>query len=95
MTMPCEGIGEFGDARRAARGAWLFDRMVALGSLCLRKIGGDRNGEIAAHRFLDSPQVSAGEIIATLSERTGERCRGQQIVVAQSLPRRRPGTQPR
>jgi hypothetical protein len=83
MMMPCEGIGEFGDVRRAARGAWLFDRIVALGSLCLRKIGGDRNGEIAAHRFLDSPQVSAGEIIATLSERTAERCRGQRIIVAQ------------
>src|SRR5271169_1746988 len=81
--MPGEGIGEFGDARRAARGAWLFDRIVAMGSLCLRKVGGDRAGEIAAHRFLDSPQVSAGEIIATLSGRTGERCHGQRIIVAQ------------
>src|SRR6516225_5799062 len=65
--MPLEGIGEFGDARRAVRGAWLFGRIVATGSLCLRKVGGDRAGEIAAHRFLDSPQVSAEEIIATLS----------------------------
>ena len=81
--MACEGIGEFGDARRAVRGAWLFERIVATGSLCLRKVGGDRAGEIAAHRFLDSPQVSAEEIIATLSGRTGERCRGQRIVVAQ------------
>src|SRR6516165_8481277 len=59
--MACEGIGEFGDARRAVRGAWLFERIVATGSLCLRKVGGDRAGEIAAHRFLDSPQVSAVE----------------------------------
>jgi hypothetical protein len=81
--MPCEGIGEFGDARRAARGSWLFDRIVAIGSLCLRKVGGDRAGEIAAHRFLDSPQVSAEEIITTLSEGTGERCHGQRIIVAQ------------
>jgi hypothetical protein len=81
--MPSEGIGEFGDVRRAARGAWLFDRIVATGSLCLRQVGGDRAGEIAAHRFLDSRQVSAEEIIATLSRRTGERCRGQRIVVAQ------------
>jgi hypothetical protein len=36
MMMPSEGIGEFGDARRAARGAWLFGRIVALGSLCFR-----------------------------------------------------------
>jgi hypothetical protein len=81
--MQFEGIGEFGDARRAARGAWLFERIVAIGSLVLRKVGGDRAGEIAAHRFLDSPQVSADEIIATLSRRTGERCQGQRIVVAQ------------
>jgi hypothetical protein len=81
--MPLAGIGEFGDVRRAARGAWLFDRIVATGSLCLRKVGGDRAGEIAAHRFLDSPQVSAGEIIATLAQRTVEACRGRQIIVAQ------------
>jgi hypothetical protein len=76
-------IGAFGDARRAARGAWLFDRIVATGSLVLRKIGGDRAGEIAAHRFLDSPQVSAGEIIETLARRTAEAGRGRRLVVAQ------------
>jgi len=81
--MPFEGIGEFGDARRAARGAWLFERIVATGSLILRKIGGDRAGEIAAHRFLDAPQVGAGEIIETLARRTGETCRGRRVIVAQ------------
>jgi len=81
--MPVEGIGEFGDARRGVRGAWLFDRIVATGSLCLRKVGGDRAGEIAAHRFLDSPEVSAGEIIETLARRTAEACRGRRIIVAQ------------
>jgi Transposase DDE domain len=81
--MPFEGIGEFGDARRAERGAWLFDRIVATGSLVLRKVGGDRAGEIAAHRFLDSPQVRAGEIIETLAQRTAEACRGRRVVVAQ------------
>jgi hypothetical protein len=81
--MPFEGIGEFGDARRAARGAWLFERIVATGSLVLRRIGGDRAGEIAAHRFLDSAQVSAGEIIETLARRTGAACRGRRVIVAQ------------
>jgi hypothetical protein len=76
-------IGAFGDPRRAGRGAWLFERIVATGSLVLRKIGGDRAGEIAAHRFLDSPQVSADEIIETLARRTAEACRGRQVVVAQ------------
>jgi hypothetical protein len=52
----------------------------------LRKVGGDRaigRGEIAAHRFLASLQVGAVEIIATLGGRTGERCQGRRIVVAQ------------
>ena len=83
--MPVEGIGEFGDARRAVRGAWLFDRIVASGSLCLRKVGGDRAGEIAAHRFVGSPEVGAGEIIETLARRTAEACRGRRIIVAQDI----------
>jgi hypothetical protein len=29
-----ERIGEFGDVRRAERGAWLFDRIVATGLWC-------------------------------------------------------------
>lgn len=81
--MQSEGIGGFGDVRRAERGAWLFDRIVATGSLVLRRVGGDRAGEIAAHRFLDAPQVTADGIIETLARRTGERCRGRRIVVAQ------------
>src|SRR5712691_10797920 len=78
-----ERIGEFGDVRRAARGAWLFARIVAVGSLVLRQVGGDRAGEIAAHRFLASRQVRAEEITETLSARTGERCRGRRIVAVQ------------
>jgi hypothetical protein len=78
-----EGIGGFGDVRRAERGAWLFDRIVATGSLVLRKVGGDRAGEMAAHRFVDSPAVTAGEIIETLGTRTGERCQGRRIIAVQ------------
>ena len=78
-----EGIGVFGDVRRAERGAWLFERIVATGSLVLRTVGGNRAGEIAAHRFLDSPRVSAAEIIGTLGRRTGERCRGRRIIAVQ------------
>jgi hypothetical protein len=78
-----EPIGSFGDVRRAERGAWLFERIVATGSLVLRRVGGTRAGEIAAHRFLDSPQVTAEEIIETLARRTGERCHGRRIIAVQ------------
>lgn len=77
------GIGSFGDARRAARGAWIFERVVSVGTLVIRQIGGDRAGEISVHRFLDSPEVSAEEVVATLGSRTGEHCRGRRIVAAQ------------
>jgi Transposase DDE domain len=83
MAMHGAAIGYFGDVRRAARGAWLFERIVATGSLVLRRVGGTRAGEIAAHRFLDSPQVSAAEIIETLGQRTGERCRARRIIAVQ------------
>jgi hypothetical protein len=81
--MPVEGIGEFGDVRRAERGAWLFDRIVATGSLVLRKVGGDRAGEIAAHRFVASRAVTAIEIIETLGMRTGGRCQGRRVIAVQ------------
>jgi Transposase DDE domain len=83
LMIGSEGIGVFGDVRRGERGAWLFDRIVATGSLVLRTVGGNRAGEIAAHRFLDSPRVSAAEIIETLGRRTGERCCGRRIIAVQ------------
>ncbi|MEI9982209.1 MAG: IS4 family transposase [Aliidongia sp.] len=76
-------LGLFGDRRRAERGAWLFERIVATGSLVIRQIGEDRAGEIAAHRFLSSPEVTPAEIIETLSERTAARCAGRTIVAVQ------------
>jgi hypothetical protein len=77
------GVGEFGDLRRAERGAWIFERIVATGCLVCRQIGGDRAGEVAVHRFLSAPEVTRAEIIETLGRRTGEQCRGLRIVVAQ------------
>jgi hypothetical protein len=35
---------------------------------------------MAAHRFLDSPQVMAAEIIERLGQRAAERCRGRRII---------------
>ena len=83
--MQSEPIGSFGDVRRAERGAWLFERIVATGSLVLRQVGGTRAGEIAAHRLLDSPQVTVAEIIETLGQRTGEHCRGRRIIAVPNL----------
>ena len=64
-------IGFFGDLRRERAGATLFERVVETGSLVLRQVGGDRAGEMAVHRFLDSPHVTPQEILNTCGARNG------------------------
>jgi hypothetical protein len=83
--MDCEGyhIGYFGDVRRAQAGAALFEQVVAAGSLVLHQVGGDRAGEMSAHRFLSSPRVMPGEILDTAGARTALACKGRRIVAAQ------------
>jgi hypothetical protein len=76
-------IGFFGDLRRERAGAALFERVVETGSLVLRQVGGERAGEMSAHRFLDSPHVTYGEILRTAAYRTAAACAGRRIVVAQ------------
>ena len=53
------------------------------GSLVIRKLGCDRAGEIAIHRFLSAPSVTCGEMVATLAARTTAACAGRRIVAAQ------------
>lgn len=76
-------IGSFGDVRREAAGAILFERVVATGSLVVSELGEDRAGELSAHRFLESRRVTAEEIIATAGRRTALACAGRRIVAAQ------------
>lgn len=73
----------FGDIRVAERSDWLIDRIVATGSLVLRKLGGDLAGERAVGRFLASPYVSVNTIVAAISARTAEQCAGRSVLVVQ------------
>ena len=84
--MDCDAgfrIGFFGDVRRQEAGAALFERVVTTGSLVVRKVGGDRAGEISAHRFLACPRVTPKEILNTAGGRTAAACAGRRIVAAQ------------
>src|SRR5713226_417636 len=76
-------IGFFGDVRRQEAGATLFERVVATGSLVLHEVGGDRAGEMSAHRFLGSAHVTPEEILRTAGTRTAAACVGRRIVAAQ------------
>ncbi len=71
------------DTRLSARADQIFESIVATGSVVLRRIGGDRAGEVAAHRFLDNDRVTHEAIIDTLSLRTIEACKGRKIVAVQ------------
>src|SRR6201999_2801430 len=71
------------DPRVAGRGAWLFERIVATGSLVLRELGETRAGEVAAHRYLSSPYVTYEGIIDALSDRTRQASAGRRVVAAQ------------
>ena len=48
----------FGDIRVAGRADWFLQRIVATGSLVLKRLGGNRAGGISAHRLLSSPHAS-------------------------------------
>lgn len=72
-----------GDARRDERAEWLFDRIVATGSLKLREIGGTRSGEMAAHRLLSCGDVEPTRLLMPHVERTVGACKGRRVVAAQ------------
>lgn len=76
-------IGYFADARRERAGAAFFERVVEIGSLVLRQVGGDRPGEMSAQRFLASAHVTHEEILTTAGRRTASACAGRRIVAAQ------------
>jgi hypothetical protein len=75
--------GAYGDKRRAVAVARLSDRIITCGSLVVRELGGDRKGELSAHRVLDSPHVTPGETVRCVARRTVAACVGRRVVVAQ------------
>ena len=64
-------------------GSTLIERVMETGSLVIAKLGGDRAGEMAIHRFLSAPSVTTVEIVQTLAGRTAAACAGRRSVVAQ------------
>ena len=83
MVEQIGALGYFGDARRAAVGTDLIERVTASGSLVIRKLGATRAGELAIHRFLSAPSVTCREMLGTLAGRTRAATAGRRIVVAQ------------
>lgn len=62
-----------------------MERLVAQGGckLRVRRLGGDRAGEVRLTRFLRNPAVSSEEMLSEAAERTAARCLGRQVLAIQ------------
>ena len=78
-----KGQATKGDIRLDRRREAIVARVVATGSLVQRKVGGDRNGEVAMLNFLASPKVTAGDILAPDVTLTKAAACGRRVVVPQ------------
>jgi hypothetical protein len=67
------------------RGVFLLARLVESGGrkLRVRRLGGNRSGEVRLTRFLRNEAVSCTEMLAQAAERTAERCVGRHVLAIQ------------
>lgn len=73
-------IGEFGDQRLKASGAELLSRMVEQNSVCLRRLGKNRAGEMRFGRWLSNSKVTAQEIARESCVKTGKLAAGAHVL---------------
>jgi hypothetical protein len=57
--------------------------MVARKTVCLRRLGGNRRGELQAGRFFANPKVTAGKIVEGWSRLTGAAAAGRHVLAIQ------------
>lgn len=65
------------------RGAFLLGRLVSTTTLRVRRLGGDRAGEIRLTRFLRNEAVTPEEMAAQAASSTSGRCRDRDVLVIQ------------
>jgi len=54
--------------------------MVARKTVCLKRLGGNRNGELGVGRFLGNEKVTTAKIVASWSQQTGAACAGLHVL---------------
>ena len=57
--------------------------MVVRKTVCLRRLGGERRGELQAGRFFANPKVTASKLVAGWSQQTGAACAERHILAIQ------------
>lgn len=76
--------------------------MVTRKTICLRRVGGDRAGELRAGRFFANPKVTAAKIVDGWAQQTGAAAAGRHVLAIQdsseiiwsTSPQRRRGLGP-
>lgn len=65
------------------KGGAILERMVARKTVCLRRLGGNRAGELQAGRFFANPKVTPAKIIEGWSMLTGPACVGRHMLAVE------------
>ena len=76
-------VGQFGDARLDNGGAAILEQMVMRKTVCLKRLGGARDGEERIGRFFGNDSVTADKIIDSWGERTGAAAAGRHVLAIQ------------
>jgi len=74
------GVGGFGDTRLACVGAALLASMQTRRTLCLHRLGGNRNRTRRFSRFLENPRVTRHEMLTNEGRRTGACAAGRHVL---------------
>ncbi len=62
------------------KGGAILEQMVARQTVCLRRFGGSRRGELQAGRFFANPTVTVAKLVEGWSDRTGAACAGRHVL---------------
>ena len=65
----------------STKGGAILERMVSRKTMCLRRLGGTRKGEVQVGRFFASPRVTAGKLVEGWSDLTGAACAGRHVLL--------------
>jgi hypothetical protein len=77
------GFGVVRGRTAQKRGADFYAALVHKRTACLRKLGGDRAGQVRFHRFLHNEAVTAAEMVCTAAAHTARAARGRHVLAIQ------------
>src|SRR5208337_4584789 len=75
-------LGSFGDVRLDRVGASILERMTLRKTVCLRRLGGDRGGELRFDHFFAYEKVTAERSVDDCRRPTGPAASGRHLVTS-------------